>query len=47
MDPVRVAAVSWDHPLAFLRGPVQGPTDPRIVSGLLFATVALLYIFLH
>ena len=47
MDAARVAAVSWDHPLAFLRGPIQGVSDPRIISALLFATVALLYYWLH
>ena len=47
MDPARVAAVTWDHPLAFLRGPLRGISDPRLVSALLFATVALLYLWLH
>ncbi|WP_445193948.1 sodium:solute symporter family transporter [Sphingomonas sp. Tas61C01] len=46
MDPARVAAVSWDHPLAFLRGPLVGASDPRIISALLLATVAALYVWL-
>lgn len=43
MDPSRVAAVCWDHPLAFLRGHLQGAGDPRVVALALFVVVAILY----
>jgi SSS family solute:Na+ symporter len=43
MDAERVAAVSWDHPLSFLKGPLTGASDPRIVSLILILTVAGLY----
>lgn len=45
MDPQRVAAVTWDHPLAFVRGPVRSAADPRIISLILLATVASFYIW--
>jgi solute:Na+ symporter, SSS family len=47
MDPEEVAKVCWDHPLAFLKGPVASATDPRIVSLLLLATVGILYLWLR
>lgn len=47
MDPERVAEVSWDHPLAFLRGPIRGIGDPRIVSLALLVVVSLFYALLH
>jgi len=47
MDSVRVARVSWDHPLAFLRGPILSLSDPRLISLLLVAVVATLYAFLR
>jgi len=43
MDSSRVAAVCWDHPLAFLRGRLQGAGDPRVVALALFVVVAILY----
>lgn len=43
MDPSVVAEVCWDHPLAFLRGPIQGLGDPRRVAAALFAAVSILY----
>jgi SSS family solute:Na+ symporter len=42
MDEQRVAAASWDHPLAFLRGR-RGGGDPRTVAGVLFVVVCALY----
>jgi SSS family solute:Na+ symporter len=47
MDSARVARVSWDHPLAFLRGPILSMSDPRLISLLLVAMVAALYAFLR
>jgi SSS family solute:Na+ symporter len=47
MDRDRVAAVSWDHPLAFLRGPIERVGDPRIVSLVLIVVVGILYVLLH
>ena len=43
MDPAEVEKVCWEHPLAFLRGPIQGWSDPRLVACLLLATVVILY----
>ena len=43
MDPAVVEKVCWDHPLAFLRGRIQGWSDPRVVACLLLATVVILY----
>jgi SSS family solute:Na+ symporter len=43
MDPERVAAVCWHHPLAFLHGPLAGASDPRIVAGVLLVLVVSLY----
>lgn len=47
MDPARVASASWDHPLAFLRGPIESASDPRIVSAALMLTLALFYMLLR
>ncbi len=44
MDADEVAKVCWDHPLSFLRGKITGASDPRIVTLILIATVAILYI---
>jgi solute:Na+ symporter, SSS family len=43
MDRDALAAVCWDHPLAFLSGPRQGWTDPRVVAAVLLAAVVSLY----
>jgi SSS family solute:Na+ symporter len=43
MDSRQVEAVCWDHPLAFLRGRLQGAGDPRVVALLLLAVVGSLY----
>lgn len=43
MDQEKVEAVCWDHPLSFLRGKITGPSDPRVVTILLIASVVLLY----
>jgi solute:Na+ symporter, SSS family len=43
MDEKLVAEVCWDHPLSFLRGPVTGISDPRMVTLILILTVAVLY----
>jgi SSS family solute:Na+ symporter len=47
MDARAVRAVCWDHPLAFLRGPLQGLGDPRRVAAVLLAVVGVLYGFLR
>ncbi len=47
MDEVEVAKVCWDHPLAFLKGPVEALNDPRIVSLLLISVVGALYLWLR
>jgi len=47
MPAEEVAKVCWDHPLAFLRGPVTGASDPRMVTLILFAVVGVLYVWLH
>ena len=43
MDPKRVSAVCWDHPLGFLRGSLNGAGDPRVIAFALLTAVALLY----
>ena len=47
MDKVAVAKVCWDHPLAFLQGPVTAMSDPRMVTLFLLTVVGVLYIFLR
>ena len=47
MDEAEVVKVCWDHPLAFLEGPVRAVSDPRIVALVLVASVGVLYLFLH
>jgi hypothetical protein len=47
MDEAEVFKVCWDHPLAFLKGPVTALSDPRIISLLLLATVAISYYLLR
>jgi hypothetical protein len=47
MNPEEVSKVCWDHPLAFLRGPVTGASDPRVVTVILFAVVGVLYFMLR
>ena len=47
MPAEEVAKVCWDHPLAFLKGPVTGAIDPRMVTLILFAVVGVLYVWLH
>lgn len=44
MDSKLVAEVCWDHPLSFLRGPITGVSDPRMVTLLLILSVAVLYV---
>lgn len=46
MDKDEVAKVCWDHPLAFLKGPVTAVSDPRIVTLFLLASLALIYAWL-
>jgi len=46
MDRERVEKVCWASPLDFLKGPVAGLTDPRIVTLILISTVGLLYLWL-
>jgi solute:Na+ symporter, SSS family len=47
MDEAEVSKVCWDHPLAFLQGPVTALSDPRIISLLLLATVGVSYYLLR
>jgi len=47
MDSREVAAVCWDHPLAFLRGRIDGASDPRVVSLVLLGVVGSLYYWLR
>jgi SSS family solute:Na+ symporter len=47
MDQAEVAKVCWDHPLAFLRGPVTALSDPRLISLLLLVTVGVCYYLLR
>jgi len=47
MDEAEVAKVCWDHPLAFLQGPVTAVSDPRVISLLLLATVGVFYFLLR
>lgn len=43
MDAEAVTKVCWDHPFAFLRGPLDDWGDPRAVAAALFLTVSALY----
>jgi solute:Na+ symporter, SSS family len=47
MNEAEVSKVCWDHPLAFLRGPLAGVSDPRLVTLLLLGTVGVLYFLLR
>jgi SSS family solute:Na+ symporter len=47
MDQAEVAKVCWDHPLAFLKGPVTALSDPRLISLLLLVTVGVCYYLLR
>lgn len=47
MDMAEVTRVCWDHPLAFLQGPVKALSDPRIVTLILIVAVGILYFFLR
>jgi SSS family solute:Na+ symporter len=47
MDQKAVQAVCWEHPFAFLRGRLQGVSDPRVVALTLFAVVMCLYAIMH
>jgi solute:Na+ symporter, SSS family len=47
MDEAEVAKVCWDHPLAFLKGPVTVVSDPRLISLLLLVTVGVSYYLLR
>jgi solute:Na+ symporter, SSS family len=47
MDEVEVSKVCWDHPLAFLKGPVTAVSDPRVISVLLLVTVGVCYYILR
>jgi len=47
MDEQQIAGTVWDSPAEFLRGPLAGWTDPRLVSLYLLLTISLLYAALH
>jgi SSS family solute:Na+ symporter len=40
----KVDGVCWDHPLAFLRGRIEGWSDPRVIAIVLFIVVTGLYV---
>ena len=44
MDQKVVAELCWDHPFAFLNGPLTGASDPRVVAAVLAVTVVCLYV---
>jgi solute:Na+ symporter, SSS family len=46
MSSDQISSVCWGSPLEFLKGPVSGITDPRIVTLILLGTVASLYFLL-
>lgn len=46
-DPKKLKNLTWDHPLQFLAGGrVKQLTDPRVMAGMLFVIMLILYIFL-
>jgi SSS family solute:Na+ symporter len=47
MDEAEVSKVCWDHPLAFLKGPITAVSDPLIISLLLLVTVVVCYYLLR
>jgi solute:Na+ symporter, SSS family len=47
MDQEQVAAVCWDHPLDFLRGRIDGVSDPRLVTLGLLVLVGSFYYWLR
>lgn len=47
MDRERLEKVCWASPLEFLKGPISGLADPRIVTLVLLGTVGCLYIWLR
>ncbi len=47
MNAAQVAKGCWDHPLAFLKGNIQGFSDPRVVTLILVAVVGVLYFILR
>lgn len=47
MEPSRIDTVVWSRPLEFLRGPISGWNDPRLVSLYLTLSVGTLYALLH
>jgi hypothetical protein len=47
MDEAEVATVCWDHPLAFMKGPVEAVSDPRIVTLILLGSLAVIYLWIR
>jgi len=47
LHQAQIAGTVWNRPLEFLRGPLAGWNDPRLVSLYLILTVGVLYAFLH
>jgi SSS family solute:Na+ symporter len=47
MEQKAIAKVCWDHPLQFLKGRIDGGSDPRVVSFILFLVVLTLYWFMR
>jgi solute:Na+ symporter, SSS family len=46
-EAARVAEVTWERPLAFLKGRIRGYSDPRMIALYLMVVVATLYVALH
>jgi len=46
-DRAKLAGLAWERPLDFVRGPLRGVGDPRLLAALLFAVVASLYAWLR
>jgi hypothetical protein len=47
-EPEKTEGLCWTRPLDALRGKMQGTiTDPRVMAGILFLTMAVLYYLLR
>ena len=45
-DPRQIADTTWETPGAFLRGPITGITDVRVLAGFLLLLMVILYLIL-
>ena len=46
-EKTQLRDLCWTRPLDSLRGKMQGITDPRIMAGILFVIMIVLYVILH